>query len=440
MSIIKILPISTIKKILLILFLALLGILLAISPVWSTVTASREQITIGANEVINDDLYWAGDTVTIDGAVKGDAVLAGRLITINGTVEGDLLAAGQAIVINGTVKDDARIAGQVLQLGNKARVGNGVMAAGLSLENQAGSTIGGNLYFGGAQALLAGRVDQNVVGGTNSVDLRGSVGGNMTVTAIADPNPVRSPFAPKTPVAIPEVPLGLTLADSSRIGGKLTYKSLNAANISQKALVTGGVIREQLPQNTERTPNIAWLVFNQLQRFAALVLVGWLLMRFIPGLTLSLATTVQARPLPSLGWGIVSFFAVWAMMIAIAIVSSILIVLFAFTLPNLILPVIGLGTLANLGLLISFLIFTSYVPQIALSFLSGRWLLQKTRPDKASGRYLSLIVGLVAFVILTAIPVLGGILNLIIVFLGLGALWLWSKKRDRMTFRQLTTV
>jgi hypothetical protein len=58
MNIIKILPISTIKKILLILFLALLGILLAISPVWSTVTASREQITIGANEVINDDLYW----------------------------------------------------------------------------------------------------------------------------------------------------------------------------------------------------------------------------------------------------------------------------------------------------------------------------------------------------------------------------------------------
>jgi cytoskeletal protein CcmA (bactofilin family) len=438
MNITNILRASTIRRILLILLLALLGILLAIFPAWSTITESREQMVINANEVINDDVYLAGENVTIDGTIKGDAVLAGRKITINGTVEGDLLAAGQAIIINGTVKDDARIAGQVLQLGSKARVGDGLMASGASLENQAGSTVGGNLYFGGAQALLAGKVERNVVGGMNSLDLRGTVGGNMTVTAIADPNVLRGPFAPNAPVAIPPVPIGLTLGDSAQVSGKLTYKSLTPANISQNAQIKGGVVQEQLPPEFAGRPNPVWIVISQLQRLLTLILIGWLMLRFVPTWTQSLAATVQTRPLASLGWGIISFLGIWAMMIVITIAASILATIFAFTLPNLILPTIGLGILANLSLVIGFLIFASYVPQIILSFLGGQWLLHKIRLNVSNRRFTSLIIGLVVFVILTAIPVFGDILSLIIIFAGLGALWiLWRSKGDRLHNRQL---
>ncbi|NJR76158.1 MAG: polymer-forming cytoskeletal protein [Scytonema sp. CRU_2_7] len=321
MNIIKILRIPSIKRIFFLLFLVLLAMLLAIFPVWSSSSAANNEnlysagdnVTINASQVIDDDVYLAGDRITIDGTVKGDAVLAGSQITINGTVEGDLIAAGQAVIINGTVGDDIRIAGQVLILDNKARVGDDVMAAGASLENKAGSTVAGNLHFFGAQALLAGRIAGNMVGATNSLDLRGTVGKDMKVTALGDPNPLQAPFIPKTPVPIPQIQPGLTIGDSAQISGKLTYKSLAAANISQKAQVSGGVTREELPQDaahrydtawgqfpTQR--NFGWFLLNRLQRLLALVLVGWLLIRLLPSLIPSLAVTVQTRPLPTLGW------------------------------------------------------------------------------------------------------------------------------------------
>jgi len=140
-------------------------------------------LTIGANQVINDDLYLAGTTITIDGTIKGDAIVAARQVTINGTIEGDLIAAGQTIIVNGTVGDDIRMAGQVLMLGQSARVADDVIAAGFSLENQAGSAIGGNLRLWSAQALLAGTVQQNVTAQTISLELRGSVRGNMQAVA-----------------------------------------------------------------------------------------------------------------------------------------------------------------------------------------------------------------------------------------------------------------
>jgi cytoskeletal protein CcmA (bactofilin family) len=458
MNIIKILQIPSIKKAFFLLVLLLLAMLLAIFPVWSSISANGENlylagdnVIIKPSEVIKDDVYLTGDRITIDGTVKGDAVLAGREITINGTVEGDLIAAGQAVVINGTVRDDIRIVGQVLILDSQARVGDDVMAAGASLENKAESTVGGNLHFYGAQALLAGRVGGNAIGAMNSLDIRGTVGKDMEVIALGDPNPLQAPFIPKTPVPIPQVEPGLTVADSAQINGKLTYKSLAAGNISQKAQVTGGVTRVELPPDAAHRYDTAWgqiptqhhfgwFLLNRLQRLLALVLVGWLLMRFLPSFIPSLAVTVQTRTLPTLGWGIISFLAVWVMMIAIAIISSIMILIFAFTLPHLILPVIGLGILANLTLLISLLIFASYVPQIILSFLGGRWLLHKIRPDQPLGSYLSLIVGLVAFTILTSLPVLGNIISLIIFFLGLGAFCWWWIKRDRATVKQFQMV
>lgn len=435
MTIFKRFKLSTKKGILFLCILVLLSVFLTISPVWSSNSPDLERIIIGPTDVINDDVYLAGDTVIIDGIVKGDAVLAGRKITVNGTVEGDLIAVGQAIVLNGTVSDDVRMAGQVLMLGNKARVADDVIAAGFSLENQAGSTIGGKLNVFAGQALLAGTVKQDVVGELVSLELSGSVGQNMRVTAIGDQDLDKIPFLPKPLVAIPEIPRGLTLTDSARIAGQLTYKSLIPAQISQQAKVVGAVNREELPEKTaahawgnvatHTNPGVIFL--NQLQRLLGLILVGWLLMRFLPGWTQSLATTVQAKPLPSLGWGIVSFVGVGLTAIAIAFTTCILIVLFAFTIPSLILPVMGLGMLANFTLFVSFLIFASYVPQIIISFLSGKWLLQKMRPNESSGRFVTLIVGLVAFVLLTAIPGLGALLSLIIVFLGLGSLWLWGR-------------
>ncbi|PPS43297.1 polymer-forming cytoskeletal protein [Chroococcidiopsis sp. TS-821] len=414
------------------------------TPVWSLVSRSGDQIIIGANEVIADDLYVAGRTITINGTVNGDLVAVGRLITINGTVQGDLLAAAQAVVVNGTINDDLRVVSQVTQLGSNARVGDDAVAAGMSFESLAESTVAGDLAFTGWQALLAGNVGRNVTGSMAALELRSNVGGNVNVItgAEGDAPEAYPPFFPQPPVPIPQLRAGLTVADSVQISGNLTYRSPGVATISQQAQIAGGVLREELPEDETAAPAPVTTIAQQLQYFIALVLVGWLLFKFVPNWIQSLAAIASSKPLPSLGWGIVTFLAVGIIAIAIAFVTFVLTALSAITLPVLIFPVLGLGTLANLTLIFGFLLFVMFVPQIVVSLLGGRWLIHKLQPSTSSNRFVSLAIGLLIFVLLTAIPVLGGLLHLITIFLGLGALWIWIRNnRDRApTEPQLAAV
>ncbi|MDJ0677524.1 MAG: polymer-forming cytoskeletal protein [Calothrix sp. MO_167.B42] len=412
-------------------------LLIGIPPALSINAIADKQITITADQIIDDDLYLSGETLTIDGTIKGDAVLSGKIITVNGTVDGDLIAAGQTITINGTVKDDVRIAGQVLTIDSKAQIIDDLIAAGASLENKAGSTVGGDVNFAGAQALLAGTVNQSVSGAMNSLELRGAVGQNMQVVAIGEPNPLQIPFIPKAPVPIPEIPEGLTIQDTAKIGGKLTYQSTKEAQVSQQAQIVGGTVREELQYKGERkagwhgfTPaqTPGGILLQQLQRLVALLLIGWLLLRFVPTWTQGLTATLQAKPMPSLGWGLVTFIGVLAAIIIVPIITFLFSGLLAFVLPSLILPIFGIGILLTACIGIAFAIFATYVPQIIISFLGGQWLMEHLRPNQVTGRMISLFAGLVVLILLTAIPVFGGILELIIVLMGLGVVWLRRKQ------------
>src|ERR687896_859613 len=136
---------------------ALLASLLFVSSAWAIETRGGENVTIGADEVVEDDLYVAAQTVTVEGTVQGDLVAAGGTVRVNGgTVEGDLISAGQTVIVNGTVEDDVRIAGQALLVGEDAQIEDDLIAAALSLETEPGSTVGGELLYGGYQALGAG--------------------------------------------------------------------------------------------------------------------------------------------------------------------------------------------------------------------------------------------------------------------------------------------
>src|ERR687896_2718131 len=161
---------------------ALLASLLFVSSAWAIETRGGENVTIGADDVVEDDLYVAAQTVTVEGTVRGDLVAAGGTVRVDGgTVEGDLITAGQNVIINGTVEDDVRIAGQALLVGEDAQVEDDLIAAGYSLETGRGSTVGGELLYGGYQALVAGTVGENLRGGMTAFELDGEVEGNVDV-------------------------------------------------------------------------------------------------------------------------------------------------------------------------------------------------------------------------------------------------------------------
>jgi cytoskeletal protein CcmA (bactofilin family) len=404
------------------------------TPAWSDEIAGPKSITIGAKEVINDDLYLTADKITIDGIVKGDAVIAASQITLNGMVEGDLIAAGRIITLNGTVNDDVRIAGQVLVLGETAQIKDDLIAAGYNLESKKGSTIGGNLSYFGGQGRFAGTVQQNLRGATAATQIAGNIKGNVNII-VGNHQLSRPPFSSDTP-NIPQIPSGLTLTDAAQIDGKLTYRSAAEAKIDPGARIAGRIVREDLPAAANQSPNVAYGIFWQLQRLLALGLVGWLLLRLTPGWTQTLSANVQSRPLPSFGWGIVTVAVVLIGPIVVFAFSIPLLMIAGLFLPSLALPIFGIELLALFTLVIGFMIVANFVPPIVLSFLGGQWLIARLRPNRSIENWRILFIGLIVFVLLTAIPVVGNVFNTIASFLGLGALWLWLRPDKRREIAQ----
>jgi hypothetical protein len=237
-------------------------------------------------------------------------------------------------------------------------------------------------------------------------------------------------FAPAPQVQIPPVESGLTLTDSAQIEGNLTYESGAEARISPDAQIEGEVIREERPPEEEPTRNpVVDRLLESLRSYLALLLVGLLLMWVAPNWTRRLADAIKARPLASLGWGVLGFIVFIALTIAILLATGLRAVIFGLiTLGGMVLLIISLEVFAEAVLVLAFLISVGYLAQIVVSFLVGRLLLGRVQPNRAADRVLPLVIGLVLYAILTAIPVLDFIVGLVVVLLGLGAIsnWIWT--------------
>ncbi|MBK9710866.1 MAG: polymer-forming cytoskeletal protein [Kouleothrix sp.] len=408
---------------------ALIG-LFATAPARAADTRGGEDVVIGRGEVIGQDLYVAGKTVTIDGTVKGDVVAVGGQITINGTVEGDLLAAAQGVLINGTVGDDVRVLGQATSLGQSGRVGGDLAIGGMSLEAQPSSVVRGDVLVGVYQALLAGSIEKNLKGGMNRLELRGTVGGDVDIALNGDQGPSPVQFSPAGQMPMPSVPSNLTLADSARIGGRLTYHSPAVASVSPSARIAGGTAYDKTVVTTTATtttaPAIPWLGY--IQHLVGLLLVGLLLLWLLPSWTRRLSDSIESRPLPSLGWGLVAFVAFIALMVGVLLATIALAIVFGYlTLGGLVAMIVSLGILLSAALVLGYVGFVAYMAEIIVSLMVGRWLLLRARPAWAERPLAPLVLGLVLYVVLRAIPWLGPLVGLLVALLALGALWEWGR-------------
>jgi hypothetical protein len=415
----------------------LASLLFVSSSAWAIETRGGENVTIGADEVVEDDLYVGAQSVTVEGTVRGDLVAAGGTVRVNGgTVEGDLISAGQTVIINGTVEDDVRIAGQALLVGEDAQIADDLIAAGYSLESEPGSTVGGELLYGGYQALVAGTVGENLRGGMTAFELSGEVGGNVNVAVDGGgAQPAGGRFAPGAPaVSVPSVEPGLTLTDTARVDGDLHYESSSRGEIASGAQIGGEVAYEQRPAEKVEPAQrgAAAVLLESLRRFVVLLLIGLLLVWLAPRLVRGAADTVRSQPLLSLGWGVLSFLIVGVLVLVVLAATTVLAIVFGLvTLGGLIPAIVSVGVLTDAVLVVAFLISIFYLAPVVVSFLGGRMLLGRLQPDRATGRVLPLVIGIVLYVILRAIPILGAVVTLVVILLGLGALSIWAWRTGR---------
>ncbi len=442
---------TRVRRLLVIAGIVLLATLLAVPAALAFEGREGDVVVIEADEVIEDDLYVGANEFTLEGTVKGDLIVGGNIITINGTVEGDLWAVGQTVIVNGTVGDDARIAGYALTVGGD--VADDLIAAGFSLETESESAIGGDLLYGGYQALLTGDVTGNIHIGGAAVKIAGEIGGDANVDVsgveVGQEMPTGFPFFPPTMPnmpPVPSVPLGLTVDDSASIGGDLNYTANTEMAIPSGA-VAGDVnftlyVPEAAVTVEAKVPSPAaivgrWFV-KQLRQLITLLLVGALMMWLVPNWTRKMSNTVRTKPLPSLGWGAVALIAFVAAMIVLVIAVIVLaLILSLVTLGELGGRVLTLGGLIAGLLGFGFSATWAYVTKIIISLLFGQLIFRLFKSAAAEHRWWPMLLGVPVFVVITAIisipPVVACCLNalvgLIVALLGLGAIWIWGREQ-----------
>lgn len=417
--------------------LALLLALAATKPGQAFEARSGRDILLPADEIVDDDLYVLGNTITIEGTVKGDLIVAGNNITINGSIEGDLISVGQVIRLNGQVTDDVRLAAAALVLGKKTYITDDLISVGYSLDVAEGAVVLGDVVFAGSQALLAGNIAGNVVTNVRGLELLGTVGGDVRAS-VGSPQdtPGFSPliFLPNAP-ATPEVEGGITLGSQARVEGDIIYSSISPSELLPEA-VAGEVTHQPrgVPTNPEEVDESdifgsrAWFL-KHFRHLVASLLVALLLIWAWPNLVRRSAAALHYKPLHSLLWGVASFLGIFvAIIIVLTVMILLALVLGWATLNTLAWMVVALGLLVIFTLVVLFSFAAGYAAEIVVASLGGRLILARINPRWARNPYASLVLGIIILVALTAIPYVGEIINLVAILFGLGAFWVLEQE------------
>lgn len=333
-------------------------------------------VTIPAGQTIDHDVYAFGGTVTSSGTINGDLVAAGGTVTVNGPVNGDVIAAGGRVSITGPVSGDVRAAGGQVTISGD--VSEDVLVAGgqVSIDGQ----VGQDLIVSGGQLTLTGSVAGSATGSAGTYTKTGSVAGTDSVT------------------------------------------------------ITGN-------QAGNFTPAPSNPVLDAVRQFLTVLLVAVLALWLVPRAFAATEAEVRSRPLPSLGWGVLACLAY----IVVVIVIFVIVIVLAI-----VLGLLGFGALLGIDLLggfiaisgvtLAFIVAAAFVADAIVGLALARFVMDRagrsavpaggSRPlarDRWSDLGL-LAVGVAVVVVLTSLPILGPWVKLVVVLLGLGALWLASRR------------
>lgn len=412
---------------LLVLFVLALSVFVPAASAYDGRTGER--VVVARDEVIDDDLFVSGNTVTVDGTVNGDLIAAGQTVTINGKVTGNVIAAGSGVIVNGEVGHDVFAAAGVVTVGPNAQINYNAYTAGGSVESRAGSRIGGSLLLAAGQGLVSGQVTNDLLAGANRLRLESTVGGDAKIAADASTASYSFNsmyYGPNTP-AMPFVQPGLTFGPEARVAGSLEYTSPETvaavSNVSSKVTHNLPPQDQQLSRELSPRQRTSSYVFDAIRRLVALLLIGLLIAVLAPRWVTVPAAKLLSSPWPSLGAGLVSLIAApvtW--LVAFGVVIAIAVLFGLLSLGSL----TGLTLLAGLPALgvafVAIVFVLSYLCQAIVAYLIGRWILGRIQPEWNGRIYAPVLTGLFILGLLFAVPVAGGVLQFVIVLAGLGAI------------------
>lgn len=349
-------------------------------------------VTLAEGDDLADDLYAFGNTITIDGNVDGDVVAFGQIVVINGDVSGSVMTAAQSVRIDGTVGGTVRAAGATVDVSGMVR---GDVLAGAAEVTVPGD-VDRDLAAGAQRVEITGSVGRNVMVGSESLRIAGDVGGDVQAESSR-----------------------VTVASDGNVVGDLDYWSADPADI--EGAVSGTTTQHepttQTRQDRDEGSGVAGAIMGAIiawiQSYVGLLLLGVLLV-FVARTPMGGGSQAVAnRPLPSLGVGLLVFFAT---------------------------PVVAFFVFA-LGLLIgawwlSFVLLTVYwllllAGLIVGGLALGRAILGRSHAGGEPALVWSFLLGFTLVWLAAAVPLLGWLFAWAAMLMGTGALvLLWMGKAD----------
>jgi cytoskeletal protein CcmA (bactofilin family) len=311
---------------------------------------------------VGGDFYAVGGQVTIDEPVQGEVFAAGGRVTVAAPVGDDLHVIGGDVTVTGPVSGDAMIASGTISIAGDASVDGRVTLAGGNVE------IAGTLARGGR--IFADRLV-----------ISGQVSGGLRIVASR-----------------------IEIAAGAKIEGPIHFTSRRAPVIAPGAQVQGPVTAMP-PRAPEKTAEVrrtgAWAVPLF---YAGLWAAGILLLLVFPGFTVAAQDRVRAAPLQSLALGA-------GLVFALPVVALLLMV-----------TVVGIPLAFALIALYAVLLLAGFLT--ALYFVAERIgrLLRGGRPPGMGWRVALLLAALVLLALIARLPVAGGLVALLVLVFGVGAL------------------
>jgi cytoskeletal protein CcmA (bactofilin family) len=401
-------------------------------------TRQGDQCIIGADEVIQGNLFALCRTLIINGTVEGNVIGAATRSEINGTVTGDVYLLSGQLDVDGTLGGNLHFGGGVLRLLPTTQFegeDNDLVGINLSTTLADGVTIPGSITDVGYQLILDGEVGKEINFWGSALAVNGNAGGNIEAT-VGDPQSGISqlqtlliPFAWDVTLTNP----GLVVGTGSTITGDLRYSGpvvgVIEGSVSGDTQFTSVVTQPDLTQIIAEEEGarrgLGVYLAQALREFITLVLVGILSLIVLPRPIQSPIKHIQARPLPSIGVGLLTFIVAFPIVLMLILfIIFIIFILVLLQLDGLLLTLVSgtlLGTLV--GAISLFFFIAIFISRVIIALWAGRALVRTALGDDGSVRitYLSLFIGIALLALVSPLPIVGWVINALTLFLGLGA-------------------
>ena len=423
------------------LFIILIPLFLVFTLGFGVATTAKavefdEDGIVEAGEVIDDDLFIGGDTVQINGTVNGDVIAFGSVVKVNGIVNGSLVTGAQSILVDGIVNGSVYAASSTFTLGSEAEISRNLYYGGFNLSAESGSIVEKDLLVGAYQALLSGQVGRDVRAGVGALEINGFVGNDVYAEVAGPAEGQQTYFFPGAPGVETLVPSGIRISKDAEIGGSLKYKSSVDQSAAIEISPAGGITFEYDPElNPQYDPDeigeisssalvISWLV-KQVRVFITLMLLGGLIVWQVPALLNRVGEKVERESMPSLGWGLVSVLIVY---IGAFIVAGLILAGAVFfgvvTLGELSRVILTVGFSSLALIMAAFGLLVSYGSKIVVAYMVGKLLIRWLAPKFEDQPIWPMIIGVLLYTFLRAIPFVGFTIGVIVTLIGIGAMWL----------------